>query len=259
MPQDRIRQPTHSQQAHCRTFSDCTRGSDPNMGWNAAECKYALEALLARVFQKEATGRPRHLNRDKTRKIHRNTLRNFPLQGFNKHIHRFGCSGKGEHLNHAERQNPAVNPLTANALQEFQRLYPWFRSQLGLEHRRMQIRSGGTSERGIPERSNRTALASELKQNPRNSLQFIEILPIARLHQASPLVQMQWKREASEPCHKTESGSQPSHNKRVVRLSATAPVVQILGGVGTPQIANTLWRHFGKGYPPNAQQNSTCI
>ena len=259
MQKGRIRQPTHSQHMRCKSFCDWARGSDPWRVWNAAECKCTLEALLAGVSAKHAAEQPMHLNRNKTQEIHYNTLRNFPLQGLNKHIHWFRCSGKGEHLNLTARQNPAVNPLTANALQDFQRLYPWFRSQLGLEHRRMQIRSGGTSERGIPERSNRTALASELKQNLRNSLQFIEILPIARLHQASPLVQMQWKREASEPCHKTESGSQPSHNKRVVRLSATAPVVQILGGVGTPQIANTLWRHFGKGYPPNAQQNSTCI
>ena len=259
MPQDRIRQSTHSQQTHCGTFSNYARGSDPWRGRNAAECKCALEVLLARASTKHATEQHMHLNPNKTQKISRNTLRDFLLQSFSKNLPWFRCSGKGEHLNLATRQNPAVNPLTANALQDFQQLYSRFRSQLSWEHRRMQIRSGGTSERGIPERSNRTALASELKQNLRNSLQFIEILPIARLHQASPLVQMQWKREASEPCHKTESGSQPSHNKRVVRLSATAPVVQILGGVGTPQIANTLWRHFGKGYPPNAQQNSTCI
>ena len=259
MQKGRIRQSTISQQTRCKTFSDYTSGSDLWRVWNTAECKCALEALLAGVSTKHATEQPMHLNRNKTRKIHCNTLRNFPLQSFSKNLHWFRCSGKWEHLNHAERQNPAAKPLTTNALQDFQQLYPWFRSQLGLEHRRMQIYTGSTSERGIPERSNRTAQASEPEQKPRNSPQFIETLSITRFQQASPLVQMQRKRGASEPCGKAESGSQPTHNKRIARLSTTVPVVQILGGVGTPQIANTLWRHFGKGYPPNAQQNSTCI
>ena len=86
-----------------------------------------------------------HLNRSKTRKIHRNTLINFLLQGFNKHIHRFRCSGKWEHLTPAERQNPAFNSLTTNTLQDFQQLRQRFRSQPGLEHHRMQIHSGGAS------------------------------------------------------------------------------------------------------------------
>ena len=90
------------------------------MGWNAAECKYALEVLLASVSTKGLAEQPRHLNRNKTQKIYRNSLRNFPLQGFNKHLHRFRCGGKGEHLNPAARQNPAVNSLTTNALQDFQ-------------------------------------------------------------------------------------------------------------------------------------------
>ena len=116
---------------------------------------------MAEVSTKHAAEQHMHLNRNKTQEIHYNSLKHFLLRGFSKHIHRFRCSGKWEHLNLATRQNPATNPLTANALQDFQRLYPWFRSQLGLEHRRMQIRHGGTSERGIPERSNRTAQASE--------------------------------------------------------------------------------------------------
>ena len=87
----------------------------------------------------EYTRKLKHLNREETRKNHCNSLRNFPLQGFNKHIHRFRCSGKGEHLNRAERQNPAANPLTANALQDFQQLCPWFRSLAGLECRGMQM------------------------------------------------------------------------------------------------------------------------
>ena len=101
--------------------------------------------------------------------------------------------------------------------------------------------------------------ASEPEQNPRNSLQHIETLSIVRLHQASPLVQMQWKRGASEPCRKAESGSQTTHSKRIARLSATAPVVQIPGGSGMPRNANVPWRCFWQGYPPNTLQNSTCI
>ena len=57
-----------------------------------------------------------HLNPNKTQKISRNTLRDFLLRSFSKKLSWFRCSGKGEHLNHAERQNPAANHLTANAL-----------------------------------------------------------------------------------------------------------------------------------------------
>ena len=207
----------------------------------------------------EYTRKFKHLNREEIQTNRHNTLRNFPLQGFNKHLHWFRCSGKGEHLNRAERQNPAANPLTANVLQEFLQLRPWFRSQPGWEHHRMQMCLGGTSGRGIHQTRNRTAQASEPRQNPRNSLQLIEKLSVAPFQKAHSLVQMQWKRRASEPSSKAESGSQPTHNKCVARLSATGPVVQILDGFGTPQNANVPWRHFWQGYPPNAQQNSTGI
>ena len=70
---------------------------------------------------------------------------------------------------------------------------------------------------------------------------------------------MQWKRRASEPYHKTESGSQTAHNKRIARFFETAHEVQMLTRLGTPQNANALWRHFWQGYPPNAQQNSPGI
>ena len=163
------------------------------------------------------------------------------------------------HLNPAARQNPALNQLTTNVLQDFQRLNPWFRSQPGLEHHRTQIRPRGTSGRGIHQTRNRTAHASEPELNPRNSLQHIEKLSIAEFHQASSLVQMQRKRVASEPCHKAESSSQLTHSKRVARFSATAPVVQIPTGSGMPRNANVPWRHFWQGYPPNAQQNGPCI
>ena len=166
-------------------------------------------------------------NRSKTPKIHCNALRNFPLQGFNKHLPWFRCSGKGEHLNLTTRHNPADNPLTTYALQDFQQLHPWFRSQPGLEHHRTQICPGGTSGRGIHQTRSRTAHASEPELNPKNSPQLIEKLSIARLQQASPLVQMQWKRVASEPRIKAESRSQPTHSKRVARSSTTTPMVQI--------------------------------
>ena len=259
MQKGRIRQSTHSQQTRCKTFSDCTRGSDPWRGWNAAECKYALEALLKGVFQKEAAEQHMHLNRSKTQKISRNTLRDFLLQSFIKHFHGFRCSGKGEHLNLAERQNPAAKPLTTNALQDFQQLYSRFRSLVGLECHRMQIRSGGTSGRGIHQTRNRTAHASEPEQNSKNPLQHIEKLSIAKFQQESPLVQMQRKMGASEPCGKTEFSNQLAHNKHIARISATTPMVQIPGGAGMPRNANVPWRHFWQGYPPNAQQNSTGI
>ena len=37
------------------------------------------------------------------------------------------------------------------------------------------------------------------------------------------------------------------------------PVVQMLTRLGTPQNANTPWKHFWQGYPPNTQQNSPGI
>ena len=192
----------------------------------------------------EYTRKLKHLNRDKTRKIHCNSLRNFPLRGFNKHIHRFRCSGKWEHLNLTARQNSTFNPLTTNALQDFQQLRQRFRFQHGLERSRMQIRPGGTLERAIHQTRNRTAQASEPEQNSKNPLQRIEKLPIAKFQQESPLVQMQRKMGASEPCCKAESNSQPTHSKRVVRPSAITPVVQIPSGSGMPRNANVPWRHF---------------
>ena len=169
-----------------------------------------------------------HLNREEIQTNRYNTLRNFPLQGFNKHIPWFRCSGKREHLNLATRQNSTLKPLTTNALQDFQQLHPRFRSMAGLECRGMQIHPGSASGRGIHQTRNRTAHASEPRQNPRNSPQLIEKLSVARFQQAHSQVQMQWKRGASEPCRKAESGSQLTHNKCVAILSATTPEVQIL-------------------------------
>ena len=140
---------------HCKTFNNYTQGSDPWRGWNAAECKYTLEVLLAGVSTKRAAKQHMHLNK-------------------------------------------------------------------------------------IP-------------------LQHIEKLSVARFQQAHSQVQMQQKMGASEPYHKTESGSQTASNKHIARFSTTTPKVQIPGGAGMPRNANVPWRHFRQGYPPNAQQNSTCI
>ena len=186
-------------------------------------------------------------------------MRNFPLQSFSKNLPWFRCSRKGEHLNRAERQNPAANSLTTNVLQEFLQLRLWFRSQPGLECRGMQMCPRGVSGRGIHQTRSRTAHASEPEQNSKNPLQHIEKLSIVRLHQASPLVQMQRKMGVSEPCRKAESGSQPTHSKRIAKLSATTPEVQIPSRAGMPRNANVPWRCFRLGYPPNAQQNSPCI
>ena len=191
MQQGRIRQPNHSQQTYCRTFSNCTRGSDPRRVWNSTECKCVLEVLPAGVSTKHEAEQPSHLNRNQTQTNRCNTLRDFPLHRFRKHIPWFRCSGKGKHLNLATRQNPADNPLTTNVLQDFRQLCQRFRSQHGLECRRMQMHSGGTSEKGIPERCNRTAHASEPRRNPKNPLQHIEKLSITRIQQAPLLVQMQ--------------------------------------------------------------------
>ena len=130
-------------------------------GWNTAACKCASEALLAGGSTKRAAEQPGASEPERNSKNHCNTLRNFLLQGFNKHIPWFRCGGKGKHLNLASRQNQSVNPLTTNALQDFRQLYPRFRSQTGLEGNRLQMCPGGASGRGIPKRANRIAHASE--------------------------------------------------------------------------------------------------
>ena len=68
----------------------------------------------------EYTQKFKHLNREETRKTHYNSLKTFPLHDFGKHLPWFRCSGKGEYLNLAARQNPAAKPLTTSALQDFQ-------------------------------------------------------------------------------------------------------------------------------------------
>ena len=147
--------------------------------------------LLAGVSTKHATEQHMHLNRSRTQKIYCNSLKNFLLHGFGKHLHWFRCSGKGKHLNLEAKQNPAANQLTTSTLQDFRQLYPRFRSLAGLEYRGMQTCPGGASGWGIRQTRNRTAQASEPRQNPRNSLQHIERLFIAPFQKAHLLVQMQ--------------------------------------------------------------------
>ena len=131
-------------------------------------------------------------------KNHCNSLKNFPLHGFNKHPHWFRCSGKGEHLNLATRQNPAANQLTTNALQEVQQPRPWFRSLAGQECRGMQMCPEGASGRGIHQTRSRVANASEPRQSPKKSPQLIDKPSIARFQQASSLVQMQSGRKKAK-------------------------------------------------------------
>ena len=166
------------------------------------------------------------------------------MQGFNKHISWFRCGGKGKHLNLASRHNSAANSLTTNELQGFRQLCPRFRSQTGLEGNRLQMCPGGASGGGVHKTCSRTAQASEPEQNPKNSLQHIEKLSVARSHQESLLVQMRRQRVASEPCSKAESSSQPTHNKCIAGLSATVPLVQMPARFGTQRNANVPRRHF---------------
>ena len=148
-------------------------------------------SICGKQSDAEYTQKFRHLNRSRTQKIYRNSLRNFPLQSFSKNLPWFRCSRKWEHLNLATRQNLAFNSLTTSILQDFQQLHPWFRSLVELECRGMQMRTGNTSGRGIHQTRNRTAHASEPERNSKNPLQHIDRIFIARFQQASPPVQMQ--------------------------------------------------------------------
>ena len=145
------------------------------------------EGVSGKVSTKRATEQHMHLNRNQTQRNRNqtqrnrlNTLINFSLHGLNKHLPWFRCSGKGEYLNPAARQNPTFNSLTTNALQDFRKLYLWFRSQPGLEHRRTQMRPEGTSGRSIHQTRNRTAQASEPKPNSKKPPQHIDKLFVAR-------------------------------------------------------------------------------
>ena len=143
-------------------------------GLDATDCKCAPEMLLAGVSTKRVAEWPGHLNRKEIQEIHRNTLRNFLLRGFNKHLSWFRCGAKGKHLNLEAMLNPTLNQLTTNALQDFQQPCPRFRSQAGMECHRPQMCPRDASGWGIHQTRSRTAQASEPEQKPRNSPQFIE-------------------------------------------------------------------------------------
>ena len=199
----------------------------PTWVWNTAECKCTLEVLPAGVSTKRATEQHRHLNRNKTQTNRRNTLRNF---------HCTVLAGTSTGSDAAEKSSICTlhqgrirqpNHSQQTRCKTFGNNARGSDPNMGLEHRRMQMHSGGASCRGIHQTRNRTAQASEPEQNSKNQPQFIEKLFIAWFWQTSPLVQIRRKIEASEPYSKAESGSQPTHNKRVAKLSATTPVVQI--------------------------------
>ena len=101
--------------------------------------------------------------------------------------------------------------------------------------------------------------ASEPERNSNKPPQHIEKFSITRIQQAHSLVQMQRQREASEPCIKAKSNRQPTHNKRIARLSATAPEVQIPSRAGMPRNANVSRMCFWQGYSRKGQQSSPGI
>ena len=105
-------------------------------------------------------------------------MRNFPLQGFNRHLHWFRCSGKREHLNLAARQNQAANQLTTNVLQDFRQLCPWFRCQHGLERSGMQMCPGGASGGGSTKRAAEQPGASEPERNSKNHCNTLKNFPL---------------------------------------------------------------------------------
>ncbi len=236
-----MQQPTLSQQTHCRVFGNCARGSDPKWVWNATDRKCAPEVLLAGVSTKRVAEWPGHLNRKETQETHCNSLNNFLLQGFDKHIHWFRCSGKGEHLNLETMLNPTLNQLTTNALQDFQQPCPRFRSQAGMECHRPQMCPRDASGRGIHQTRSRVARASEPERNTRNPPQHIEKLYIAGFQQESPLVQMRRKREASEPyiiAEKAECGKQRAVKYRIYEEAGTSPSIRACSVCPCPTTAS---------------------
>ena len=136
-----------------------------------------------------------NLNPKETQEAHCNSLNNFLLQGFDKHIHWFRCSEKREHLNSAKMQIQAPNTLITSVLQEFQQQYPRFRCSVGRKHRRVQTRPAGTSGKGLTERHHKPPHASEPEPKPQKPLQRTEQLLVAEIHQELHSVQMQRKQE----------------------------------------------------------------
>ena len=110
------------------------------------------------------------------------------------------CSRKREYLNSAKMQIQAPSMLTSSVLKEFQQQYPRFRCSVGMKHRRVQTRPGGTSGKGLTERHHKTPQASEPEPKPQISPQLTEQLSIAEIHQETIRVQMHRKTTASELC-----------------------------------------------------------
>ena len=65
-----------------------------------------------------------HLNLNKNRKYHHNSLSNFQLQRFAKKSTAFRCTGKQQHLNFDKMRIQAPSMLTSSVLKEFQQQYP---------------------------------------------------------------------------------------------------------------------------------------
>ena len=115
-----------------------------------------------------------HLNLNKNRKYCHNSLSNFQLQRFTKKPSAFRCTGKQQHLNSAKTQIQAPNTLITSVLQEFQQQYPRFRCSVGMKHRRVQTRPGGTSGKGSTERHCKTSHTSEPEPKPQKPPQLTE-------------------------------------------------------------------------------------
>ena len=149
--------------------------------------------------------------------------------------------------------------LTASALQEFQRQYPRFRSSVGREGRRVQTRPAGTSGKGSTEQHYKPPQASEPEPKPQKPLQPAEQLSLARIYQVTLRVQMHRETTASELRQNADSSTQHANNKRIARISAAIPTVQMLSGSETPTSANLPRRHPWKGFHRTTLQTTTCI
>ena len=153
----------------------------------------------------------------------------------------------------------ATNTLTTSTLLEIQQQYPRFRCSVEMKHARMQTRPGGTSGRGSTERHHKPPHASEPEPKPQISSQLTEQLSVAEIRQESLRVQMQPKTGASELCENVDSSAQRVHTKRIARISAAIPTVQMLSGNETAQSANLPCRYLRKGSHRTALQTTQCI
>ena len=163
---------------------------------------------------------------------------------------------KQPHLNSAKMRIQVCNILTTNVLQGFLRQCPRFRCSVGVKHPRVQTCPAGTSEKGSIERHCKTPHASEPEQKPQISSQLTEKLLVAEIRQEFLRVQMHRKTTASELCKNADSSTQHANNKRIERISAAIPKVQMLSGSETPTNANPPCRHLWKGSHRKAPQTA---